>query len=90
MAGTKKTYFSLTEVAELLHTSKESVRRLIDRGEIAAIDISPSGGKRQMIRISERSVEDFIASRATGKKPQRRPRRQRRSVKPLKPVKKFI
>lgn len=70
--------FTLNEAAERLGTSHDSVRRLIDGGELEAIDVS-AGGTRPRLRVSETALGDFI-SRRTLPKPQARPRAARTGV----------
>ncbi len=51
------------EVAEMLRTSEEHVRRLIRRGDLAAADVGIGG--RPSYRIAEQAVEIYMAERLT-------------------------
>jgi excisionase family DNA binding protein len=64
------------EVARLLRCSAEKVRRLIERGELAAIDMGNGGGKRYVILPDQLAA--FVESRGAATpavKPQQRRRK---------------
>lgn len=50
------------EVAARLHMSTLTVIRLVDAGELSAIDVNP-GAQRRTLRFRPEDIESFIASR---------------------------
>lgn len=51
---------SITEVAALLSCSRDTVERIVDRGELPIVDI---GNGRAKTRIRRSALETWIASR---------------------------
>lgn len=55
--------FTVAETAVITHSSRSTVRRLIRRGELAAIWVSPRG-----LRVWASSVEALLRGCAPGRK----------------------
>jgi len=48
------------EVAAALRIHPRTVLRLIDKGDIGAILVSPSGAQRRRYRISVKDLQDYV------------------------------
>lgn len=59
-----KPLLTINEAAAQLHTRHETLRRLIARGEIEAVNIGGSG-QRRSLRIRPEAIETFVQSRST-------------------------
>ena len=46
-SGEKRTYLTIAEVAEILHSSPREVTRLVDVGKLKAIDLNEGQGKKK-------------------------------------------
>lgn len=60
-------HFTTTQVAKHLGLHTKAVLGFIRSGELIAIDIKPTGGKRSTYRIPHESLERFLAGRTTGR-----------------------
>jgi len=54
-AGGHPKMYTVQEVAEILHVSPRTVRRLIERGELQAVRIS-----KRLIRILEQDLQNYL------------------------------
>ena len=70
-------YGTTTDVAEVMLTSTDRVRDLIDAGVLHAIDIRAAGSSRPTWRIPSASLAEFFARRA-GPKPASKPKRRKK------------
>lgn len=58
---------TISEVAKQLSCSTRHIYRLIDAGDLAAVDIAPSGSVRKRVRIKQSEVNDYL-ERSTSRK----------------------
>jgi excisionase family DNA binding protein len=56
---------TIAEAARRLALSDKGVRRLIDRGDLQAVDIAPSGSARRTLRIEQQTIDRFLKQRLT-------------------------
>jgi excisionase family DNA binding protein len=69
------------ELAERLKVHPEKIRRWIERGELAAVNVADRIGGRPRWRITAEALEDFLRRRATpGPGPRIRRRRRQEKV----------
>lgn len=54
-------YLTIQQAAETLSVSQATVRRLVNRGCIQAVDVSGGIGKHRITRISTRSLDDYLS-----------------------------
>ena len=72
---------TINEVASKLHTSRDSVERLIAQGSLRAFNISPRGraGRRPNWRVASGDLDTFLEGRANRAAPAPAARKQHRS-----------
>jgi predicted site-specific integrase-resolvase len=58
---------SLTDICERFGVNRVTVATWMEAGQLVAIDVSPVGSKRRMLRFSEESIRDFERQRSTSK-----------------------
>jgi excisionase family DNA binding protein len=61
------TWFSVQAVASQLGVNYTTVIRLINSGDLAAVDLSVRGSKRRL-KIEESALDDFLNRRRIGKR----------------------
>ena len=57
-------WFSQSQIAKILSVVPATVARLIDDGELGAINIARRGSVRKRYRVSEKHLADFQVARA--------------------------
>ena len=72
MAGLMTTLLTVPETAARLSMSTKAVRRLIDRGDLQAVNVAPTGANRRTLRVDQRTLDLFVAVRMTGGKVERK------------------
>ena len=78
-------WFSQAQVAKILGVVPATVARLIDDGELGAINVARRDAIRKRYRISERHLADFEAARENQKPAAEKAKSSRRTVaRPLK------
>lgn len=50
----------LDDAADILKISVQTLKKLIEKGDIEAIIVSPSDSKNKRFRISEKEIEKYI------------------------------
>ncbi len=60
---------TIDDVAQRMALSTKNIRRLIACGDLAAIDVSPTGSARRTLRIEEAAVHAFVARRSGNSTP---------------------
>lgn len=55
---------SIPAAAAALDTSPKTVYRLIHAGDLASVDIAPTGSKRPKTRVPAEAIAAFLAARA--------------------------
>jgi excisionase family DNA binding protein len=58
-----ETYLTVAEIAELLKLNQQTVRNMIDRGELAAVRVGP-----RRVRVRQSDLDLFLASAEPAKK----------------------
>lgn len=67
--------YTIAEAAEALGVSDDTVRRLVDRYKIEAVDLARGAGRRRTIRITQTALDRFLRESVMIK-----PARRRRSA----------
>jgi len=60
---------SIADAAQRMSLSTKNIRRLIACGDLAAIDVSPTGSARRTLRIEEAEVDRFVMRRSGNSAP---------------------
>ena len=74
--STKREYLTPPEVGEILGVGHNKILDWVHAGELRAVDLSTSRGKRPRWRISRHDLESFLARRSATPPPTTRRQRQ--------------
>jgi len=55
--------YTRKEAAERLGISLMTLRRRVDAGEIATVNVAPAGSQYRSVRFSEEALEDYVKER---------------------------